>query len=72
MAGVLGPARCGQLVHDGPYEELPLTYHVLARWLAERGHRLDAPIREAYLNDPATTPTATLATQVLVEIEEHT
>lgn len=68
---MLGGACCAQLIHVGPYEELPLSYHVLTTWLAEHGHFLDAAVRETYLNDPATTPADALITQVSMEIQEQ-
>ncbi|MEU8800667.1 MerR family transcriptional regulator [Spirillospora sp. NPDC048819] len=57
-------------VHVGPYEEIPLTVHGVLAWFGDYGHTPAGPVREVYLNDPATTPPERLETQVLIRVED--
>lgn len=57
-------------VHVGPYEEIPLTVHGVLAWFGDYGHTPAGPVREVYLNDPATTPPERLETRVLVRLED--
>ncbi|MDX3225552.1 MerR family transcriptional regulator [Streptomyces sp. ME19-01-6] len=56
--------------HTGPYDQIDLTAHALLAWCVERGHAPTGPIREVYLNDPATTAPDHLVTQLLIPLEE--
>ncbi|HEY8481191.1 MAG TPA: GyrI-like domain-containing protein [Spirillospora sp.] len=57
-------------VHVGPYEEIPLTVHGVLAWFGDHGHTPAGPVREAYLDDPATTPPEHLRTRVLIRVED--
>ncbi|MGP4022819.1 MerR family transcriptional regulator [Actinomadura sp. 3N407] len=57
-------------VHTGPYEEIPLTVHGVLAWFGDYGHTPAGPVREVYLNDPATTPPEHLETRVLIRVED--
>ncbi|MFB4305158.1 GyrI-like domain-containing protein [Actinomadura sp. GTD37] len=57
-------------VHVGPYEEIPLTVHGVLAWFGDFGHTPAGPVREVYLNDPATTPPEHLETRVMVRVGE--
>ena len=57
-------------VHVGPYEEIPLTVHGVLAWFGDHGHTPAGPVREVYLNDPATTPPKHLMTQVQIRVED--
>lgn len=74
---VTAPAPDGQLLaggrfaaatHQGPYEHIQLTAHALLAWCAERGLEVTGPIREVYLDDPATTPAELLRTDLMVKV----
>ncbi|MGP3975147.1 MerR family transcriptional regulator [Streptomyces sp. 8N114] len=56
--------------HLGPYAQVSLTAHALLAWCAERGHDLAGPLREVYVNDPATTPPDQLVTRLMVPVGE--
>lgn len=58
-------------VHVGPYEEIPLTVHGVLAWFGDYGHTPAGPVREVYLNDPATTPPDHLETQVMVRVGDE-
>ena len=47
-------------IHHGPYVEIALAYQTLTEWIAARGHEIEGPPRETYLNDPQTVPAAEL------------
>lgn len=55
-------------VHVGPYEEIPLTVHGVLAWFGDYGHTPAGPVREVYLDDPATTPPERLRTQVMIRV----
>ncbi|MFA1546579.1 MerR family transcriptional regulator [Actinomadura chokoriensis] len=55
-------------VHVGPYEEIPLTVHGVLAWFGDYGHAPAGPVREVYLNDPATTPPEHLETRVMIRV----
>lgn len=57
-------------VHVGPYEEIPLTVHGVLAWFGDHGHTPAGPVREVYLNDPATTPPEHLMTRVQIRVED--
>ncbi|TDC49673.1 MerR family DNA-binding transcriptional regulator [Actinomadura sp. KC345] len=56
--------------HVGPYEEISLTVHGVLAWFGDYGHTPAGPVREVYLNDPATTPPERLETRVMVRVED--
>ncbi len=58
------------VLHRGPYEEVHIAYHALHAWMLEHGHEPAGPIREIYKNDPASTATQDLETEVLLPIRE--
>jgi effector-binding domain-containing protein len=62
-AGPVAVAR-----HVGPYEEMGLADHALHAWVEEHGFEANGPIREVYLNDPATTAPDALETDVLLPV----
>ena len=49
---VLEGGTVAATVHRGPYHEIGPAYHTLQGWIAEQGHAMAGPPREAYLNDP--------------------
>jgi DNA-binding transcriptional MerR regulator len=65
-----GPAAV--VVHRGSYEELGLAQHALFAWVQERGHEPAGPVRELYLNDPATVAAADLVTEVVLPLRRDT
>lgn len=58
------------LSHKGPYSDMRAAYDWLfGVWLPESGYELrDAPLLEAYLNDPAQTVPAELLSEILLPI----
>jgi DNA-binding transcriptional MerR regulator len=56
--------------HVGPYDQINLTAHAVLTWLADHGHTPGGPIREVYLDDPATTPPDRLTTTIMIKIED--
>ncbi|WP_131735625.1 MerR family transcriptional regulator [Actinomadura roseirufa] len=57
--------------HTGPYEEIPLTVHGVLAWFGDHGHVPGGPVREVYLDDPATTAPERLKTQVMIRLEDE-
>ena len=59
------------LSHKGPYSDMRAAYDWLfGVWLPEGGYELrDAPILEAYLNDPSQTAPADVLSEILLPIE---
>lgn len=58
-------ARC---LYKGPYEAVGPTYAKVMEFIAANGYRPAGPIMEQYLNDPMSTPTAELLTEIIVPI----
>lgn len=56
------------LTHSGSYVELGIAYHALLAWAQEHGHEQRGPMREMYMNDPSTTPTKELRTEVVLPV----
>ena len=54
--------------HVGPYEEIGLAEHALHAWVEEHGLEQSGPLRELYLNDPATVVPELLETEVILPI----
>ncbi|MFI0406434.1 GyrI-like domain-containing protein [Actinomadura sp. 3N508] len=67
---VLPGGSFASAVHVGPYEEIPLTVHGVLAWFGDHGHTPAGPVREVYLNDPATTPPEHLETKVQIRVED--
>ncbi|TMQ95571.1 MerR family transcriptional regulator [Actinomadura soli] len=67
---VLPGGSFASAVHVGPYEEIPLTVHGVLAWFGDYGHTPAGPVREVYLNDPATTPPEHLGTKVQIRVED--
>ena len=65
-----GPAAV--VTHRGSYEELGLAQHALLAWVEERGHEPAGPVREVYVNDPATVAPADLVTEVVLPLRRDT
>jgi AraC family transcriptional regulator len=60
-------------LHRGPYDRLADTYlNVIGRWFPQSGYELaaEAAVVEHYLNDPRTTASADLRTEVRVKIAD--
>lgn len=57
-----------ETMHTGPYETVGLAHAAIHAWAQQHGHRAAGPLREIYVNDPATTPAAALLTRVLMPI----
>ncbi|MBF6620495.1 MAG: MerR family transcriptional regulator [Patulibacter sp.] len=56
-------------VHVGPHDELPLAWFPLLAWARERGHEVVGPVRERYVDDPATTEPHLLRTEISIRFE---
>ncbi len=67
---VLPGGAFASAVHTGPYEEISLTVHGVLAWFGDHGHTPAGPVREVYLNDPATTPPERLETRVMIRVED--
>lgn len=61
-----GPAAV--VTHRGPYEELGLAQHALLAWVQERGLEASGPVREVYVDDPATVPAGEVRTEVVMPL----
>lgn len=59
-----------RVIHVGAHDELPLAYFPLLAWLQERGHPAAGPIRERYLDDPATTEPEHLRTEISLRLRD--
>jgi DNA-binding transcriptional MerR regulator len=57
-------------VHHGAYEEVGLAQHAVLAWMHERGHAIDGPVREIYVDDPAVTPRDEVRTEVGVRLAD--
>ncbi len=44
------------VVHHGPYETIGQAYTAVMAWIEPNGYRINGPVRELYLTDPAETP----------------
>jgi AraC family transcriptional regulator len=67
---VLRGGRYARLSYTGPYADMPGAYRwLLGIWLPASGHEPDdAPILEAYLNDPREVPQNELRTDILLPL----
>jgi DNA-binding transcriptional MerR regulator len=59
-----------RVLHTGSHDELPLAYFPLLAWLQERGHPAVGPVRERYLDDPATVAPERLRTEVSILLHD--
>lgn len=64
VALTLPGGRAVQVLHEGTYEGMALTYDRLMRWVAEQELTLDPLMWEVYLTEPD--PTAPEATRTLI------
>lgn len=67
---LLPGGRFAAALHIGPYEEIALTVHGVLAWFGDYGHTPAGPVREVYLDDPATTPPERLETRVMIRVED--
>ena len=44
--------RAAQVLHEGPYDEMSVTYGRLMEWFAEQGLTPAPMMWESYLNEP--------------------
>ncbi|WP_067450251.1 MerR family transcriptional regulator [Actinomadura macra] len=56
--------------HVGPYDQISLTVYSVLAWIGDHGHAPGGPVREVYLDDPATTEPERLETQVMIPLED--
>ncbi len=56
--------RVVSTVHVGPYESICEAYEALQRWIADNGRRPAGGMREVYLDDPDSTPSEKLRTEI--------
>ena len=64
--------RCAELIHVGPYADLPKAWDWLyTEWLPQSGETpADQPPIEEYLNDARITPSAELETAIRIPLRE--
>jgi len=68
----LPPARLAVALHEGPFEDLDLTYGRLGRHVLDAGFVVAGPVRETYLVSPADTRDASaLRTEVGWPVSER-
>lgn len=58
------------VMHKGPYEDIPPTYEMLGRWIAECGFVPDGPPMERYYSDPAEVSPEEYLTEVLMPVRK--
>ncbi len=58
-------------LYKGPYEEVGAAYGTLVGWLAQNGYQVIGPAEEVYLNDPQSTPSAELLTEVRFPVQKQ-
>lgn len=70
-AKVIPAGRCAVFVYKGSYADLQAVYDTIyARLIPEMGCTLrDEPSYERYLNDPCTTPSEELLTEICIAVE---
>lgn len=56
IAGILPAARAVEVVHVGPYDQLPQTYGRIEAWMAEKGLRPLDDMWEWYDSGPSSDP----------------
>ncbi len=55
-------------VTKGPYEECGPAYERLYAWIAEKGRKINGPLREVYLNDPSEVPPSEIMTEIYAPV----
>jgi effector-binding domain-containing protein len=60
--------KMAKTIHRGPYENCKITYDKIFAWLEKNNEKITAPIREVYLNDPATVKPEEIITEIYVPI----
>jgi len=61
-------ATVASVMYKGPYENIPPTYEMLGRWIAENGYVPAGPPMERYYSDPADVPPEEYLTEVLMPV----
>jgi effector-binding domain-containing protein len=56
-------------VHEGPYSDVEPAYNALMQWMKEHGYATTGVSYEFYLNDPGSTPSEQLLTQILFPLQ---
>lgn len=64
----LPATEAATVVYQGPYDAMEPTWRGLLAWVEQHGRRPAGPMREVYLNDPATAVPAMLRTQLVVPL----
>jgi hypothetical protein len=64
-------ARCGRILHIGPYADEPRSFTALAAVMAAAGLRPVRPHIEIYLGDPRRTAPEKLKTVLLKAVQDH-
>ena len=55
--------------HVGPYETLAQTYGVMQHWITEHERTSGGPMWEVYLDEPETTPSDRLRTEIVIPLD---
>jgi hypothetical protein len=55
--------------HVGPYETLAQTYSLMQHWITEHERTSGGPMWEVYLDEPDTTPTDRIRTEVVIPLD---
>jgi effector-binding domain-containing protein len=66
----IGGGLHASVVHKGPYSGLEPAYATLAKWVEENGYIPLIPMRDLYLNDPASVPPEEVLTEVLFPVKK--
>jgi effector-binding domain-containing protein len=69
QTGKIPGGKAAVAVHTGPYAQLGDTYDRLTAFIKERGLKTESFCYEFYLNDPETTPPATLQTEIFFPLK---
>jgi DNA-binding transcriptional MerR regulator len=59
------------VMHKGNYSDLGRAYNTIARWIDANAYHVIGPNREIYLNEPATTLSEDLMTEVQVPLDKN-
>ncbi len=62
--------KAASCIHKGPYKDLGLSYDKLLKWMEENGYKAKGVACEIYLNDPESTPSEELRTEIYLLIED--
>ena len=69
LAGEIPGGKAASCLHVGPYDQLGAAYEGLQGWMQANGYVPTGVAYEFYLNDPQTTPTEELQTQVVFPLK---